>query len=126
MVGTVVLMHQGQQEDPMVTGNVPDGLSSDVNSGDAIKPATVVAPSEWMNGLMFTIGGIAVVGLLVVVVGIFVLDKITKLEEGFIVGVIVVGAAILAFSGILWMAAAVLMIVSMAVRWRRGRRRSSE
>ena len=105
----------------MVSGDVPGAPSGDVPPGDPGHAGGTVSSGEWMNTALFTIVGIAVLGLLTVIVGVFLLDKIGKLSEEFVAGVIVVGAGIMALSGILWMITAVLMIASVVARWKKGR-----
>ena len=74
-----------------------------------------------MNTALFTIVGIAMLGLLTAIVGVFVLGDSGKFSKEFDAGVIVVGAGVMALSGMLWMTAAVLMFASIFARCRKGR-----
>ena len=81
----------------------------------------MISLGEWMNTALFTIVGIGVLGLLTVIAGVFLLDKFGNFTEEFVAGVIVVGAGIMALSGILWMITAVLMIGGLVARWKKSR-----
>ncbi len=110
----------------MASGEVPDVSSGDHSPADSGQTSRRVAAGEWINTAQFALAGLAALGLVVVIVGVFGLEKIGGLSGNFVAGVIVVGAGIMAIPGILWIVAAILMIIGTFVSWKRARSGSSE
>ena len=109
----------------MACGEVPSVSSGDHSPDDSGRTNRRVAAAEWINTAQFALAGLAALGLVVVIVGIFALEQIGGLSDNFVAGVIVVGAGIMAISAILWIVAAILMIIGTFVSWKKARSGSS-
>ena len=110
----------------MASGEVPGVSSGDHPPDGSGQTSRRVAVGEWMNTMQFALAGLAALGLVVLVVGVFGLERMGTLSDEFVAGVIVVGAGIMAIPAILWIIAAILMIIGTFVSWKRARSGPSE
>ena len=105
----------------MASDEIPGVSSGDHPPGDSERASRRLAGGEWINTMQFALAGLAALGLVVVVVGVFGLERIGSLSDKFVAGVIVVGAGIMSIPAILWIIAAILMIIGTLVSWKRAR-----
>lgn len=110
----------------MASGEAPGVSSEDHSPADSRQPSRGVTAGEWMTTVQFALAGLAALGLVVVIIGVFGLERLGSLSDNFVAGVIVVGAGIMAISAIAWVVAAILMVVGTIVSWKRARSGSSE
>ena len=81
---------------------------------------TASSSPEWLNAFVFGLGGIAVFGLIVMLFGIYVLDR--WIEQKLIVdSVLLVGASTILVVGTVWIISAIMIIWIMFRNWHRSR-----
>ena len=85
-----------------------DEIRSDGSSSS--EPAVKASPStdDWMGAISYLAAGIAAVGLLVVVSGVFLIPNDLT---------ILIGASIVSLAAVGWTVSGVVMIVSIIRRW---------
>ena len=75
---------------------------------------------EWFSAAVFSLGGTALFGILMMLFALYALDK--WIETKWIVDTVaIIGAAIVSISGIVWIVIAWLMIAITARKWWKGR-----
>ena len=81
-----------------------------IDGAQSVKPAVKASPSadDWMGAISYFAAGIAAVGLLVVISGVFLIPNDLT---------VLIGTSIVSLAAVGWTVAGVVMLVSIIRRW---------